>query len=386
MNPLAKILTPLIISTLTMIAAQAADAPTAEELPIPDPPSLSAKGYFLVEHHSGAVLAESNIDERLAPASLTKILTAYVVFRELAGGNLSLQDNALISEKAWRTGGSKMFIEVGKQISVEDLLKGMIVQSGNDASVALAEHIAGSEETFAALMNTHAKRLGMKDSHFVNATGLPDPEHYTTARDMARVTAASIREFPEYYAWYADKEFVFNGIKQSNRNRLLWRDDSVDGVKTGHTVEAGYCLVASAERGAMRLTSVVMGTKSEEARARASLSLLNYGFRFFETHKLYSGGQPVEQLRVWMGEIEDLPVGPAEDVYVTIPRRKYDKLVAQLVKDADISAPVTRGDQVGHITIDLEGEEVRRVPLVALRDVAVGGLLHRAMDSVLKWF
>ena len=372
--------------TPTMDRPTPAPAPAAVEIPIPDPPELAAKGYLLVEHNSGTVLAQSNAGERLGPASLTKIMTAYVVFRELAGGNLTLEDQVLVSEKAWRTGGSKMFIEVGKKVSLEDLLKGMIVQSGNDASVALAEHIAGSEETFAELMNTHAKRLGMRDSHFVNATGLPHENHYTTAQDMALVTAASIREFPQYYAWYADKEFVFNGIKQPNRNRLLWRDDSVDGVKTGHTEAAGYCLVASAKRDGMRLTSVVMGAKGEEARARASLALLNYGFRFYETHKLYPGGEPVETLRVWMGDIEDLPVGPAEDVYVTIPRRKYNKLAAQLVKDPDISAPIVKGASVGSISISLEGEEVRRVPLVALQDVAEGGLLQKAKDSILQWF
>jgi len=385
----------LVLIALSSAAARADDTPTmdsptpvpaSDEIPIPDPPQLAAQSYLLVEHNSGKVLAESNADERLAPASLTKIMTAYVVFRELAGGNIALDDQVLISEKAWRTGGSKMFVEVGKRVSVEDLLKGMIIQSGNDASVALAEHIAGSEEAFAELMNTHAQRLGMTNSHFVNADGLPKPELYTTARDLALVTAATIREFPEYYAWYSQKEFVFNGIKQRNRNMLLYQDDSVDGVKTGYTEAAGYCLVASAKRDDMRLTSVVMGSTGPKARAQASLALLNYGFRFYETHKLYPGGQQVETLRVWMGEIEDLPVGPAEDVYVTIPRRKYDDLSARLVKNPDISAPIAKGDVVGYISIDLEGEEVGHVPLVALADVAEGGLLQKAKDSVLKWF
>ncbi|WP_207787669.1 D-alanyl-D-alanine carboxypeptidase family protein [Candidatus Thiosymbion oneisti] len=366
------------------------DAPTPvrapDEMPIPDPPQLAAKSYLLVDHNSGKVLVESNADERLEPASLTKIMTAYVVFRELGGGNLSLRDQVLISERAWRTGGSKTFIEIGKQVSVEDLLKGMIIQSGNDASVALAEHIGGTEETFADLMNTHARRIGMKNSNFTNATGLPHEDHYTTARDIALVTAASIREFPEYYAWYAVKEFTYNRIKQRNRNRLLWRDESVDGVKTGYTKTAGYCLVASAERGNMRLTSVVMGSQGEAVRTQASLALLNYGFRFYETHKLYAGGQRIETLRIWMGEVEDLPVGPAEDVSVTIPRRTYDKLSAKLVKDRDISAPIVKGAVVGHISIALEGKEVRRVPLVALRDVAEGGILQKGKDAVLKWF
>ena len=253
----------------------------AQEVPVPAAPQLDARGYLLVDHNSGAILAESNADERLEPASLTKIMTAYVVFRELAKGKLSLDDEVLISEKAWRTGGSKMFIEVGKRVTISDLLHGMIVQSGNDASVALAEHIAGTEATFAELMNSHAERLGMNDTHFVNATGLPDPEHYITPRDIVKVTTATIREFPEYYAWYALPDFTYNNIKQANRNRLLGQDPSVDGVKTGHTQAAGYCLVASALREGQRLTSVVMGTNSESSRARDSLALLNYGYRFF---------------------------------------------------------------------------------------------------------
>lgn len=376
----------LATETPTMDIPTPTPAPVAQEIPIPDPPKLAVKSYLLVEPDSGSILAESNADERLEPASLTKIMTAYVVFRELSGGHVKLDDQALISEKAWRTGGSKMFIEVGDRVSVEDLLKGMIIQSGNDASVALAEHVAGSEATFAELMNTHARRLGMTNSHFMNPDGLPKPEHYSTARDLARVTAATIREFPEYYAWYSQKEFVYNGIKQGNRNMLLYQDDSVDGVKTGYTEGAGYCLIASAKHGDMRLISVVMGSTGPKARAEASLALLNYGFRFYETHKLYPGGQPVETLRIWMGEIEDLPVGPAEDVYVTIHRRKYDKLSATLLKDADISAPIAKGNVVGHIRITLDGEEIRRVPLIALRDVAEGGLWQKTKDTVLQWF
>jgi len=332
------------------------------------------------------VLAEHQADERLDPASLTKIMTAYVVFRELAAGKVALTDEVLISEKAWRTGGSKTFVELGKQIPLEVLLHGMIIQSGNDASVALAEHVAGSEETFVSLMNTHAQRLGMTHSHFTNATGLPDPELYTTARDMTLVTAATIREFPEYYAWYSEKEFVYHGIKQNNRNRLLWQDAAVDGVKTGHTEAAGYCLVASAKRDSMRLTSVVMGAKSEKARAQASLALLNYGFRFYESPKLYPGGQPIEKLRVWMGAIEELPVGPAEDIHATIPRGRYDKLAARIEKNPDIIAPVAKGDKVGEIVVDLDGKEIGREPLIALEDVAAGGWWEWLRDTILRWF
>jgi D-alanyl-D-alanine carboxypeptidase (penicillin-binding protein 5/6) len=396
-NPMKSFYRALLSLILFCPLASAAETPTmdspapnrgaaGQDIPIPDPPQLGVKSYLLTESNSGEVLAEFNADEHHEPASLTKIMTAYVLFRELAGGHVKLDDQALISEKAWRTGGSKMFVEVGTQVSVEDLLKGMIIQSGNDASVALAEHVAGSEATFADLMNTHAQRLGMTNSHFVNADGLPQPEHFSTARDLSLVTAATIREFPEYYAWYSQKEFVFNDIKQGNRNVLLYQDDSVDGVKTGYTEGAGYCLVASAKRGDMRLISVVLGSTGPKARAKASLALLNYGFRFYETHELYTGGQQVETLRVWMGEIDDLPVGPAENVFVTIPRGKYDKLSATLVKNPDISAPLEKGDVVGHISILFEGEEERSIPLVALQDVAEGNFLQKAKDTVLRWF
>ena len=358
----------------------------AQQVPIPDPPQLSARGYLLVDHNSDVILAESNADERLEPASLTKIMTAYVVFRELAEGNLSLDDEVLISEKAWRTGGSKMFVEVGKRVRLEDLLHGVITQSGNDASVALAEHIAGTEATFAELMNSHAKRLGMTSTHFVNATGLPDPDHYTTPRDITKVTAATIREFPEYYAWYALPDFTYNDIKQANRNRLLGQDPSVDGVKTGHTEAAGYCLVASAERDGQRLTSVVMGTDSESARARDSLALLNYGYRFFETHNAFPGGKPVEMLRIWSGDTTELPVGPARDLFVTIPRGKYGELSAELEPAGNINAPVAWGDVVGEIVFKLGDTEIKREPAVALEDVGEGGILRRGMDAVLQLF
>jgi D-alanyl-D-alanine carboxypeptidase (penicillin-binding protein 5/6) len=359
---------------------------SAQQVPIPDAPQLAAKGYLLVDHDSGAVLAEANADERLEPASLTKIMTAYVVFHELAEGNLSLEDEVLISEKAWRTGGSKMFIEVGKRVSLEDLLHGMIVQSGNDASVALAEHVAGTEETFAELMNSHAKRLGMTRTHFVNATGLPHPEHYTTPRDILKVTEAMIREFPDHYAWYSLPDFTFNGIKQSNRNRLIGQDPSVDGVKTGHTEAAGYCLVASALRDGQRLTSVVMNTASESARARDSLALLNYGYRFFETHNPYPGGEALETLRIWSGDQTELPVGPARDLYVTIPRGKYTELSAELEPAGPVTAPVAWGDVVGEIVFRLGDTEIKREPAVALAEVGKGGILRRAVDSVLQLF
>jgi D-alanyl-D-alanine carboxypeptidase (penicillin-binding protein 5/6) len=297
-----------------------------------------------------------------------------------------LTDQILISENAWRTGGSKMFVEVGKQIGMEDLLKGMIIQSGNDAGVALAEHVAGSEQVFGELMNTNAQRLGMANSHFVNVTGLPDPNHYTTARDIARVTAALIREFPQYYVWDGTKEYEYNGIKQQNRNKLLWRDATVDGVKTGYTENAGYCLVASAKRDGMRLISVVLGAKNPEARAVASLELLNYGFRFYESHLLYPAGGAVENLRVWKGDVKEVPVGPAQDVYATIPRGRYAELAARLDKAPTLTAPIAKGARVGDIVVALAGQEVSRVPLVALQDVPEGGLWDRTRDTVLQWF
>lgn len=354
--------------------------------PVPAPPEVEASGYLLLDFGTGMELAAHQADTRLEPASLTKIMTGYTIYRELAAGRVSLTDQVLISEKAWRTDGSKMFVEVGKQVLLEDLLKGMIIQSGNDASVALAEHVAGSEQAFADLMNTRAAELGMTASHFTNATGLPDPEHYTTARDIALVTAALIREFPQYYVWDGTKEFEYNGIKQQNRNRLLWKDPTVDGVKTGYTQAAGYCLVASGERDAMRLISVVMGAKSPNAREQASLELLNYGFRFYESHRLYAAAKPLDNLRVWMGDIERVPVGPARDVVAVIPRGRYSGLAARLEKLPELRAPIPKGTRVGDVVVDLDGAEVLRVPAVALETVSEGGLWRKATDTVMQWF
>ena len=295
----------------------------AAPLPVPKPPSTGARAYILQDFDSGRIIAEKDSDKSIEPASITKLMSAYAVFTELKNGNITLDDKVTISEKAWRTPGSRMFIEVGKQVSVEDLLKGVIIQSGNDATVALAEYIAGSEDTFAALMNRHAEELGLTGSHFVNSTGLPDPEHYMSARDIARLAADLIREFPEYYKWYSQKEFTYNDITQYNRNKLLWRDESVDGMKTGHTDSAGYCLVTSAKQEDMRLISVVLGTASENARAEASQALLNYGFRFFETHKLYEGGNQLATSRVWKGATDSVSLGIDKPLYATIPRGQY---------------------------------------------------------------
>lgn len=355
----------------------------ANNLIIPASPTIAARGYFLMDFDSGQILTEKNADDRLAPASLTKIMSTYVVFQELQAGQLALDEPVIISKKAWKTPGSKMFIEVNKHVSVEDLLKGVIIQSGNDASVALAEHIAGDEETFARLMNQHAQRLGMINSNFHNSTGLPAKNHYTTAHDLAILSQALIREFPDYYQWFKEKDFTFNNIKQSNRNKLLWRDDSVDGIKTGYTEKAGYCLVASAKRNNMRLISVVMGTRNPNARARENQNLLNYGFRFFETHKLYDAQQKLTEAKVWKGETNILPLGINDDLYVTVPRRHYDELKAVMSVDSRIIAPVGAGQTFGSIAITLQDETIIQKPLVALSPIAIGSIFQKLYDTVL---
>ncbi len=350
---------------------------------MPSPPKLAAKSYVLMDFHSGQFLVSKNPDQRMDPASLTKIMTAYVVFNELKNGNIGLDDKVHISEKAWRTEGSRMFVEVDTEVPVRELLKGMVIQSGNDASVALAEHVAGSEEAFASLMNKHAKRLGMKNTHFVNATGLPHENHYTTARDLALLAQALIRDFPEFYKLNSRKEYRYNGITQYNRNKLLWRDPHVDGVKTGHTKAAGYCLVASAKKDDMRLISVVMNTTSEKARAAESQKLLKYGFRFFSTHRLYEANKPLTRLPIWKGERSELPVGLSEPLYVTIPRGQYDNLKATMNVDETIVAPVEKGQEFGTVDISLEGKPVAQRPLISLESIPEGGVFTRLKDTVL---
>ena len=376
-----RLITPYLFLLLILMGAAAG----AAAQPVPAAPKIAATGYLLIDFDSGKVLAEQNADQPLEPASLTKIMTAYVVFREIAEGNIKLSDEVLISEKAWRMVGSRMFIEIGKRVPVETLLQGLIIQSGNDASVALAEHIAGSESTFAQLMNSHAERLGMSHTNFVNSTGLPHKDHTTTARDIAKVAAASIREFPDFYRWYSVKSFFYNDIKQHNRNKLLWRDKSVDGMKTGHTEAAGYCLVASAKRDNMRLISVVLGSRSENARAQASQALLNYGFRFFETHKLYAANEPLNHARVWKGNKKTLALGLASDLYITIPRRSYKKLDAQMVLEPKLVAPIAKGRSLGHVTISLEEKEIAKAPLIALEPITEGSLWQQAKDHIMLW-
>jgi len=356
----------------------------AGDIIIPAPPRLAASSYFLQDFNSGEILAEKNADQVLPPASLTKIMTVYVAFTELKAGRLSLDEKVIVSEKAWRTQGSKMFIEVNKQVKIEDLLQGIIIQSGNDASVAIAEHIAGSEQAFAEMMNMQAQRLDMVSTHFMNATGLPVPnQHYTTAHDLAKLTRAIIHDFPEYYKWDAVKEYTYNNITQKNRNTLLWRDETVDGVKTGHTEEAGYCLIASAKRQKMRLISVVLGTKSKSARANESQTLLNYGFRFFETHKLYDANTVLASARVWKGATETVDLGLAEDLFVTISRRHYKDMKAVTDIDYKIMAPIEKGDQLGMVNVLLRNKIVSSKPLIALNAVNIGTFFQRAYDSAL---
>ncbi|KAB7623766.1 D-alanyl-D-alanine carboxypeptidase family protein [Alkalilimnicola sp. S0819] len=375
----------LLFSLLAAAPALSQQAPPAS-IPVPAPPQLAAPSYLLLDFHSGHVLAEKAPDERRDPASLTKMMTAYVAFSELRAGNMRLDEMVTVSEKAWRAPGSRMFIEVGKQVSVEDLLRGIIIQSGNDASIAIAEHIAGSESTFAQVMNTYAQRLGMNNSNFLNATGLPNPNHYVSTRDVALLAAALIRDFPEYYQWYSQKQFSFNGITQYNRNKLLWRDPSVDGLKTGHTNAAGYCLASSAQQDDMRLVAVVMGTASEKARADDSQALLNYGFRFFETHRLYGASEALSQARVWKGAREQLPLGLEQDLYVTIPRRQYDRLDASMSMESQIMAPVDAGSTLGKLVVRLGDTVLAERPLVALDPVKEGGLWQRLSDEVLLMF
>ena len=349
---------------------------------VPEAPEINASGYLLMEMHSGKVLVEKNADQRLEPASLTKIMTAHVVFEEIAKGKLKLNDMVHISEKAWKTEGSRMFVKVNSDVSVEDLLRGLIIQSGNDSAVALAEHIAGSEDAFAGLMNAHAAQLGMTSTNFVNSTGLPHPDHYTTPSDIVKVTAATIRDYPDFYPMYAEKQFTYNEIKQYNRNNLLWRNNAVDGVKTGHTEAAGFCLVSSAKYDQMRLIAVVMGTESAKARIKESQALLAFGSRFYETHRLYEAGQKLTENRVWFGDQKTLALGIGEDVYVTIPRRDYDNLKPTLEVKAKLEAPINKGDSLGNVTVMLGNDVVTTRPLVALAQVEKGSLWRRFLDFI----
>jgi D-alanyl-D-alanine carboxypeptidase (penicillin-binding protein 5/6) len=371
----------VIFLGLLLAAFQANSAD--EDIATPAAPTVAATAYILQDFATGKALAESNADAKVAPASLTKIMTVYVAFRELSNGHLHLDDKATISQKAWQTPGSRMFLEVNNQVAIGDLLHGIIIQSGNDASVALGEHIGGNEATFADMMNQHAARLGMVNTHFVNSDGLPGPDHYTTARDLATLTRALIKEFPEYYRWFSQKEFTYNKITQQNRNKLLWRDATVDGVKTGFTDDAGYCLVASALRDDMRLISVVMGTSSSNVRANENQNLLNYGFRFFESHRLYQAKTSLTEARIWRGDSKNVSLGVAEDLFATVPRHHYKDLKAVINVDKNITAPVKEGEKFGTVTVSLANEVITTKDLVVLKAVEKGNILQRIYDQAL---
>ncbi|HAD32832.1 MAG: D-alanyl-D-alanine carboxypeptidase family protein [Methylophaga sp.] len=351
--------------------------------PNPTAPSIAGTAHILQDYDSGHILMSENADERLPPASITKLMTSYVVSQEIHDGNIKLDDEVLISEKAWRMIGSRSFIEVNTKVTVEALLRGMIVQSGNDAAVALAEHVAGSEEVFAQMMNQYAQKLGMVNTNYQNATGLPGPEHYTTAHDIAILSAALIRDFPEHYQWYAEKEYTYNGITQHNRNKLLWRDNTVDGLKTGHTEEAGYCLSASAKRDGMRLIAVVLGTASENARAQEIQKMFNFGFRFFETHQLYAADEAITQTKVWKGQTDQLNLGLAQPLSITVPRGRYKDLQASTNIQQPVVAPVAKGTELGEVEIRLGDEVVATRKLVAVEEVEKGSWWRRILDSLL---
>ena len=372
----------VFICSLVLFGTQAYSAARL----IPSEPQIAATAYVVMDADTGRVIASKNLHEKFAPASLTKMMTAYILEYELSKGNVSKDDLVLISEKAWRTQGSRMFIREGTQVLLGDLMKGIIIQSGNDASVAVAEHIAGSESAFSDLMNQHAKLLGMQNSQFMNATGLPADNHYSTASDLAVLAQAIIQRYPEHYGVYSEKYFTYNKIRQPNRNKLLWRDKTVDGLKTGHTQEAGYCLVASAKRDNMRLISVVLGTKNEEARARESQKLLSYAFRYYRTHKLYESNVVLNTAKVWAGTHDQLRLTINEPLSVTIPRGHADSLQATMDVDRIIKAPIAKGQEVGKVKVMLDGDLVAEVPLVALDSIPEAGLIKRLWDAIMLFF
>ena len=363
-----------------------AAASLANAAPLPSPPLLSANSYLLFDHKSGEVLASKDPDKRIEPASLTKMMTAYIVATELKRGSIALDEPVIVSAEAQAMQGSRMFIEADTVVPLIDLLRGLIIQSGNDASVALAEHIAASERGFVDIMNRMAQSLGMKDTNFMNASGLPHPDHYTTANDLGKISSAIIREHPETYALYSEREFTYNNITQKNRNTLLWRDDSVDGMKTGHTEAAGYCLVASSVRDGMRLISIVLGTGSDKARIAESQKLLNYGYRFFKTRRVYAAGEQISEARIWMGETESLALGVADDLYLTLPRDSFDTLQSTIEVAEFIKAPMRIGQEIGRSVLMADNRIVGEVPLLALQKVEEGGIFLRMKHSIQRYF
>lgn len=362
--------------------SQPKNAPTIT----PPAPDIDAKGFVLMDAQSGNIIAQKNMNKRMQPASLTKMMTLYVVSEALQSGRIHLDDKVRISEKAWRMGGSRMFVKQGSMVSVHDLIRGVIVDSGNDACTALAEYVAGNESMFAQMMNQAAHQLAMNGTHYVDSTGLPRPDHYSTPHDMALLARAIVTHFPEYYGWYKQKWFKYNNIRQPNRNRLLWRDTAFDGIKTGHTKSAGYCLVSSGIRNDTRLISVVMGAPTDAARANDSQALLNYGFRFFETHKLFSANQSLSSPRVWLGKTKQVNMGLTHDLYITIPVGNYSKLKAEMVLQPKLTAPIEAGQSYGKVNVTLNGKPVISTPLVALQDDPRGGMWTRMTDHIALFF
>ncbi len=368
----------LCLFSLVLAAASFAQSPS----PLVPPPAIAARSFLLLDDHSRQTLAGQNANERVEPASLTKLMTAYLTFAALKQKRIEPAQAVPVSERAWKAEGSRMFIEPRKTVTVEELMRGMIVQSGNDACLALAELIGGSEEAFAKMMNQQAQQLGMKNTNFMNSTGLPNPQHYSTAQDLALLASAIIRDFPEYHPLYAMKEYRYNNVTQANRNRLLWTDPTVDGMKTGYTENAGYCLIASARRGERRLLSVVLGTASEAARAAESQKLLNYGFQNYDSVKLYEKNQAVTSLPVWKGMINSVKAGFLNDLYVSLPKGQADKVKATLESRQPLLAPVAAGQPIGVMKLTLDGKPYAELPVVALENVALAGVFGRGWDSI----
>ncbi|MEN6585856.1 MAG: D-alanyl-D-alanine carboxypeptidase family protein [Sulfuricella sp.] len=361
-------------------------AAAEQVLPLPPAPPIAARAYLLADFPSGRLLVQQGANDRIEPASLTKLMTAYLTFAALKQGRLKMDQVLPVSERAWKTEGSRMFIEPNRPVTVVELIQGMIIQSGNDACIALAEGVAGSEEVFASMMNQQAVRLGMKNTHYMNATGLPHAQHYTTAYDLSLLVAAIIRDFPEYFKFYSMKEYRYNNITQLNRNRLLWLDPTVDGMKTGHTESAGYCLIATAKRDPMRLISVVLGTTSDHLRATESQKLLNYGFQFFEGKRLYAKNQTISNLPVWKGSEKTLKAGLSQDLLITLPKGYYSRIKATVTSKQPLLAPISAGQVVGAIHLTLDDKPFADYPLVALENVAVGNIFGRALDTIKLWF
>lgn len=377
-NSVQRPIQAVLLSALLICSAVHAQSPVL--------PAMSARSWLLMDVTANHLIAGFSQDERVEPASLTKLMTAYVVFQALREKRIARDQAVTVSEKAWKTGGSKMFIEPNKKVTVEELLNGMIVQSGNDAAVALAEVVGGSEDAFVRRMNEVVKRLNLKNTSFANASGLPDPKNYSSAYDIALLAGALIRDFPELYELYRVKEYRYNNITQANRNRLLWLDPNVDGVKTGHTEKAGYCLVASAKRGERRLLSVVMGTASDSARIQESQTLLNFGFQFYDTVRVHEKNALISKVRLWKGTDSEVGVGVDTSVFVAIPKGTNDKIKADLVSQQPLVAPVVKGQRVGVMKISYDGRQMSEYPVIALGDVAQANILGRAWDTVRLWF